>query len=82
MSLTNAMLSLDMMRREIFAIADIYVPIKRRTALEQTRVDEIAASMLDAGQRFWLRLCTGWKPPRRLAKKLSSAFSSPRGNTE
>jgi hypothetical protein len=40
-----------MMKRETFAIADIYVPIKRRTALEQKRVDEIAASMLDDGQR-------------------------------
>jgi sulfiredoxin len=40
-----------MMKRETFAIADIYVPTKRRTTLEQKRVDEIAASMLDEGQR-------------------------------
>jgi sulfiredoxin len=40
-----------MMKRETFAIADIYVPTKRRTSLEQKRVDEIAASMLDDGQR-------------------------------
>jgi len=40
-----------MMKRETFAIADIYVPIKRRATLEQKRVDEIAASMLDAGQQ-------------------------------
>ena len=39
-----------MMKRETFAVADIYVPIKRRATLEQTRVDEIAASMLDSGQ--------------------------------
>ncbi len=39
-----------MMKRETFAVADIYVPIKRRATLEQTRVDEIAASMLDGGQ--------------------------------
>jgi len=38
------------MRRETFAVADIYVPIKRRATLEQRRVDEIAASMLDSGQ--------------------------------
>jgi sulfiredoxin len=38
-----------MMKRETFAIADIYVPIKRRATLEQKRVDEIAASMLDNG---------------------------------
>ena len=40
-----------MMKRETFAIADIYVPVKRRATLEQKRVDEIAASMLDSGQR-------------------------------
>jgi sulfiredoxin len=39
-----------MMKRETLAIADIYVPIKRRATLEQKRVDEIAASMLDDGQ--------------------------------
>jgi hypothetical protein len=31
--------------------ADIYVPVKRRATLEQKRVDEIAASMLDSGQQ-------------------------------
>jgi sulfiredoxin len=40
-----------MMKRETFAVADIYVPIKRRLTIEQKRVDEIAASMLDAGQQ-------------------------------
>jgi sulfiredoxin len=40
-----------MMRRETVAIADIYVPVKRRATLDQTRVDEIAASMLDKGQQ-------------------------------
>jgi sulfiredoxin len=40
-----------MMKRETFAIADVYVPIKRRATLEQKRVDEIAASMLDTGQQ-------------------------------
>ena len=40
-----------MLKRETFAIADIYVPIKRRATLEQKRVDEIAASMLDNGQQ-------------------------------
>ena len=39
------------MKREIFAVADIYVPTKRRVTLEQKRVDEIAASMLDGGQQ-------------------------------
>jgi sulfiredoxin len=40
-----------MMKRQTFAIADVYVPTKRRAAIEQKRVDEIAASMLDEGQR-------------------------------
>jgi sulfiredoxin len=39
------------LKRETFAIVDIYVPTKRRTTLEQKRVDEIAASMLDESQR-------------------------------
>jgi sulfiredoxin len=39
-----------MMKRETFAIADIYVPVKRRATLEQKRVDEIALSMLENGQ--------------------------------
>jgi sulfiredoxin len=41
----------SMMKRETFAIAEIYVPVKRRATLEQKRVDEIAASMLDNGQQ-------------------------------
>ena len=40
-----------MLKREVFAVADIYVPVKRRATLEQRRVDEIAASMLDNGQQ-------------------------------
>ena len=38
-----------MMKRETIPIADIYVPAKRRATLEQKRVDEIAASILDKG---------------------------------
>jgi len=45
------MLCCDGMKRETFPVADIYVPIKRRATLEQKRVDEIAASMLDSGQQ-------------------------------
>ncbi|MGC1588364.1 MAG: ParB N-terminal domain-containing protein, partial [Rhodomicrobium sp.] len=40
-----------MLKREVFAVADIYVPVKRRATLEQKRVDEIAASMLENGQQ-------------------------------
>jgi sulfiredoxin len=39
-----------MMKRETVAIADIYLPVKRRATLDQKRVDEIAMSMLDKGQ--------------------------------
>jgi sulfiredoxin len=83
-----------MMKRETLAIADIYVPIKRRTTLEQKRVGEIAASTLDDGQqtpilvradgaRFVLveglhRL----EAAKALGEKAFVAFWSPRGNTE
>jgi sulfiredoxin len=40
-----------MMKREIFSIANIYVPVKRRATLDQNRVDEIAQSMLAEGQK-------------------------------
>jgi len=40
------------MKREIFAVADIYVPVKRRATLEQKRVKEIASSMLEEGQHM------------------------------
>jgi hypothetical protein len=40
-----------MIKRETHAIADIYVPVKRRASLDQKRVDEIAANMLDKGQQ-------------------------------
>ena len=38
-----------MMKRKIITIADVYVPIKRRATLDQKRVDEIAASILEKG---------------------------------
>ena len=39
------------LKREIFPIADIYVPVKRRTNLKPALVQEIAASMLEVGQQ-------------------------------
>jgi sulfiredoxin len=39
------------MKREIFPIADIYVPVKRRATLKPALVQEIAASMLEVGQQ-------------------------------
>ena len=40
-----------MMKRETLAIADIYVPVKRRATFDQKRVNEIAASILEKGQQ-------------------------------
>ena len=81
------------MKRETIAIADIYVPVKRRATLDQRRVDEIAASILDEGlqtpilvradgARFVLveglhRL----EAAKALGEKISSASLSTRGNT-
>ena len=39
-----------MFKRESFAIADIYVPTKRRTTLKLDVVQKIATSMLEVGQ--------------------------------
>ena len=39
------------LKREIFPIADIYVPVKRRATLKPSLVQEIAASMLEVGQQ-------------------------------
>jgi ParB-like chromosome segregation protein Spo0J len=40
-----------MMKRQTLAIADIYVPVKRRAALEPAKVQVIAESMLEVGQQ-------------------------------
>jgi sulfiredoxin len=40
-----------MMKRETFAIASIYVPVKRRATLDLKVVDAIAESMLEVGQQ-------------------------------
>jgi hypothetical protein len=40
-----------MMKRQTLVIADIYVPVKRRAALEPAKVQEIAESMLQVGQQ-------------------------------
>jgi sulfiredoxin len=40
-----------MMKRETFAIASIYVPVKRRATLDPGVVDAIAESMLEVGQQ-------------------------------
>ncbi len=40
-----------MMKRETFAIASIYVPAKRRAALDPRKAQEIAESILENGQQ-------------------------------
>ena len=40
-----------MMKKEKFPIADIYVPVKRRSTLKPETVREIAQSMLEFGQQ-------------------------------
>jgi sulfiredoxin len=40
-----------MMKRETFAVADIYVPVKRRATLDPKVVEQIAESMLEVGQQ-------------------------------
>jgi ParB-like chromosome segregation protein Spo0J len=40
-----------MMKRETFAIADIYVPAKRRATLDPKKAREIAESILQVGQK-------------------------------
>ena len=40
-----------MMKRETFAIATIYVPVKRRATLDPKKAQAIAESMLEVGQQ-------------------------------
>ena len=47
---------LGLMKRSTLAIADIYVPVKRRATLDQKRVHEIAASILDKGLQAPIRV--------------------------
>jgi sulfiredoxin len=39
------------MKRETFAVGDIYVPVKRRATLDPRTVEQIAESMLQVGQQ-------------------------------
>jgi ParB-like chromosome segregation protein Spo0J len=39
------------MKRETFAIANIYVPVKRRATLDPKKAQAIAESMLQVGQQ-------------------------------
>jgi ParB-like chromosome segregation protein Spo0J len=39
-----------MMKKQIVAIQDVYVPVQRRQTLDQKKVDALAESMLEKGQ--------------------------------
>jgi ParB-like chromosome segregation protein Spo0J len=41
-----------MMKRELFEISRIYVPVKRRATLDQARVDELVRSILAEGLKM------------------------------
>jgi sulfiredoxin len=45
-----------MMKRETFAIANIYVPVKRRATLDPKKAQAIAESMLQVGQTTPIRV--------------------------
>ena len=53
-----------MMKRETFAIANIYVPAKRRATLDAAKAREIAESMLKVGQQTPIMVRQGWRPVR------------------
>ncbi len=40
-----------MLKDQVFRIADIYIPVKRRRTLDPAAVEAIAESMLEEGQR-------------------------------
>jgi len=40
-----------MLKRETLAVADIYVPVKRRATLDPKHVAELAESILEVGQQ-------------------------------
>jgi sulfiredoxin len=39
------------MKRQVFPIAKIYVPVKRRATLDPATVAELAASIMESGQQ-------------------------------
>jgi sulfiredoxin len=70
------------LKRQILAIQDVYVPVKRRQTLDPHKVEAMAESIMDKGQdapilvrldghRFVLvEGSIAWKPARRLGRQL------------
>jgi len=42
---------MELMQDQVIRVEDVYVPVKRRKTLDAKRVNEIAESMLEVGQR-------------------------------
>jgi sulfiredoxin len=40
-----------MMKTKMFSIASIYVPVKRRTTLDATKVQALAENIMESGQK-------------------------------
>ncbi len=56
----GAPVQIDLMPvKEIFAIADVRIPVKRKKTLDPGKVDNIAQDMLENGQTTPIRLRTG-----------------------
>lgn len=45
--------------KQIFAIADVRIPVKRKKTLDPDKVDDIAENMLENGQTTPIRLRAG-----------------------
>jgi len=45
-----------MLEKRAFAIDDIYVPVKRRRALDESKVAALAESILEQGQQIPIRV--------------------------
>jgi hypothetical protein len=82
---TNAGLP-AVMKRETFAIANIYVPVKRRATLDPKKAQEIAESILRVGLQSpilvrqanvssWWKGCIVWRRASNSARKPSSDMS-------
>ncbi len=48
-----------MLEKEVFEIARVYVPAKRMKTLDAAKVEEIAESILEEGQKTPIRLRAG-----------------------
>ena len=83
-----------MMKRETFAIANIYVPVKRRAMLDPKKAQAIAESMLQVGQQTpilvrqdgerascWWKGCIAWKHASNSVRTRSSDTSCRPGST-